>query len=315
MNDEELLEEYFCLLRRRCRPSNYYATKSSVKKFVRHVREQGLGLREVRPRDAQTYQGELLAAGCGKSHVTTLMTKARAFYEYLKREKMVSSNPFYDVVRIRREEKLPRYIPKEKELEGFLAKLARFEGSAFRGWVSYRAHVASELLYATGMRIGEAARLTVADVDLDKGTVRVRESKNGRSRVCFLSEYARAVIRLYLEKARPVLAREWGEKKQAVLFGMNECVLPETVNAVLVKTAHEAGLPKITCHTFRHAFGSHLLRSGCDIRFIQTLLGHEWLSTTQVYTKVEKEDLRDVLDKCHPRHFVRGRTGEREGNS
>jgi integrase/recombinase XerC len=313
VSDEDLLNSYLAVIRRDRRMGTYYSVKSSLNKFLRYLERNGLGLDEVRAKDAAEYQRELVEAGYSSSMVSNCIARSKAFYEYLKTEQATGVNPFYDLERVRNTEKLPRHIPKERELFALLARLALFFQAAgtVRILKRYRAHVAAELLYSTGMRIGEAARLTLADIDLNKGTIEVRGTKSGYNRLCFLNEYAREVLRLYLERVRPALEDKFASGNSSLLFGMKESALTECVNQGLAAVCREMGFPKLTCHTFRHAFGAHLLRSGCDIRFIQTFLGHEWLSTTQIYTKVEKEDLKRVLDACHPRNFPPPAGGER----
>jgi site-specific recombinase XerD len=162
-------------------------------------------------------------------------------------------------------------------------------------------------LYSTGMRISEAAGLTVSDIDFRRSLVTVREGKGGISRVCFLSEYAREVLRMYVDEMRQALESEWNERNGELLFGVRWHSLIMIMNKKLLETAKKLGLPKVTNHMFRHAVGYHLLRAGCPIRHIQEILGHKAIKNTEIYTKVDKEDLKAVLDKYHPRTFKGGR--------
>jgi site-specific recombinase XerD len=239
--------------------------------------------------------------------VSVYVKAAASFFNFLKRNGRTSSNPFEEMKRVRAEKRLPRNLLKEKDMDAFLEGFTKWnglEGLRNRKRI-YLTHVISELLYATGMRISEAAGLTVSDIDFKRSRVIVREGKGGESRVCFLSEYARDVLRLYVERMRETIASEWNERNGGLLFGVRWCTLGKIMNRELLKNSRRSGLPAVTNHMFRHAVGYHLLRAGCPIRHIQSILGHRAIRNTEVYAKVDKEALKDVLDSCHPRTLGR----------
>jgi site-specific recombinase XerD len=117
-----------------------------------------------------------------------------------------------------------------------------------------------------------------------------------------LNEYAREILRLYVNELRGLLFNSLSNRE--LLFGAGEDSLGKMVNRELRKTCRALKLRIITSHGFRHSLGVHLLRSGCDIRHIQEILGHQRLKNTEIYTRVDKEDLKSVLDACHPRRFA-----------
>jgi len=171
----------------------------------------------------------------------------------------------------------------------------------------YRLHVTSILLYATGMRISEAAMLLPDDIDVKKREVIIRNGKGGKSRVAFLTGYAADVLDYYMQYGRTVLlARGW-RKHSDRLFGVDKATLANAVNHRLFAICKKLKIPVITCHGFRHSLGTHMLRAGCDIRHIQMILGHEKLNSTQRYTRVDRRDLRNIIDKYHPRQPVKRR--------
>jgi integrase/recombinase XerC len=169
----------------------------------------------------------------------------------------------------------------------------------------YRMHVIAELMYSTGLRVSEVAGLKPSDVDFARSVVNVRDGKGGYARVAFLNEYAREVLRLYAEKMRLLVMNELNRNRSEYLFGAGWKNFKRTVNRYLAAASRKLALPALTSHSFRHALGYHLLRAGCNIRHIQEILGHRRLKNTEVYTKVDKEDLRKVLDNCHPRQWKR----------
>jgi integrase/recombinase XerC len=157
----------------------------------------------------------------------------------------------------------------------------------------------AEFLWASGLRIDELARLRVEDVDTRARLVHVKQGKGGKDRTAYLTEYAAAVLELYLKRMRPLYCDGRGA---STLFGVkNGRALDRMLNSSLKREAASFGLEHFTAHAIRHTLGFHLLRRGCDLRYIQLILGHESLSATTLYTMVEKRDLRRQLDRFHPR--------------
>jgi len=284
--------------------------RNRVPKFFTFLDKRDLAIHEVGIREAQEYQGWLISTGKndgGKyspKTVNAYIISASNFYEFVKRKGMVPSNPFKEIKRMRIDKKLPRNLLKEDEMDLFLEKLARYdeEDSFTHMMTRYKVHVTAELLYATGLRISEAANLRVEDIDFTRGTVIVKEGKGGKPRTAWLNDYAKEVLALYVEQTRDLVFNKRNEQNNT-LFGVRWQPFEKIVNKVLKEVAKEHGFPKVTAHSFRHALGYHLLRAGCNIRYIQEILGHKLLRNTEIYTKVDKENLREVLDTCHPRKF------------
>jgi integrase/recombinase XerD len=282
-----------------------------VRRLFEYCEEYSIDVESMKPRQAQEFQGWLINSrtktGSKYSSGTVLnyIEMATNFYEFLKGVKKIPANPFTEIIRIRPGYRLPRHVLKEDEMSEVLAKLKNFSElpGMYAKIRSYRAHVAAELLYSTGMRIGEAASLSVRDIDFDAGIVRIDETKEGKPRIAFLNDYARRVLFLYVNTMRKYLRRKVGMQQK--LFGTRTAHLKYLVNRELARVCKDLGFPAITSHGFRHALGFHLLRAGCNIRYIQEILGHVKLRTTEVYTKIDKDDLRSVMDKYHPRSLSR----------
>lgn len=309
-NHRELLNEYLAEAKLRGASGQHIkGLRSRVPKLLTYLDLNELDLVHVRVKDAAGYQGSLIESGkkdggkYGKNTIISYVKAAVSFYDFLKRSGRIAANPFKELRRVREEKRLPRNLLKEKEMDAFLAGLMRWNDIA--GLKNrkrmYMTHVVAELLYSTGMRISEAAGLSVSDIDLGRSLVTVREGKGGTSRVCFLSEYAREVLRLYVEEMREVMASEWNERNEGLLFGVKWMPFGKIMNKKLSELAAGIDLPRVTNHVFRHAVGYHLLRAGCPIRYIQAILGHKSIRNTEVYTRVDKEALKDVLDRFHPR--------------
>jgi site-specific recombinase XerD len=275
--------------------------------FLRYLKREDLSLETVGFRQAQGYQSHLstLAETDGRLHyrartVKDMIGAARRLYGYLKREGRVARDPFAEVEGVRCSEELPRNLPEESVMDALLTELRGWGKRRFRRdrRSLYRLHVMAELLWASGLRIDELARLRVEDVDTRAHLVNVKQGKGGKDRTAYLTEYAAEVLELYLTRMRSLLCG----RGASTLFGVkNGRALDRMLNTGLKREAASFGLECFTAHAIRHTLGFHLLRRGCDLRYIQLILGHESLSATTLYTLVEKRDLRRQLDRFHPR--------------
>jgi integrase/recombinase XerD len=226
------------------------------------------------------------------SSVARALAAVRMFHLFLLREGDASANPSEGVVR----PKVPRTLPRPlsvDEVESILAAPGEADAPGLRD------RAILETLYGAGLRISELVGLDVDEVDLDEGSVRVM-GKGSKERLVPLGRFAVAALESYLTRARPMLA---GPRSGAALF------LNQRATRVLKTAASRAGVTKrVTPHTLRHSFATHLLEGGADVRVVQELLGHASLATTQIYTLVTGERLREEYFSAHPRaRFSRAR--------
>jgi site-specific recombinase XerD len=272
--------------------------------FVRFLLDENLSPVALRYRDAREFKRRLVESSYARGSVNKSLYGARKFMGFLAQTGIVVDNPFYALRTVREGKKVPRNVLSEEDTEKLLTELERFDSGStlWEKIMGYRAHLVAELQYATGMRLGEVAALRAEDLDFEAHTATVRCDKRGKERVCFLSEYAARILARYVDELRPWVMNK-ANAGNGTLFGAASGEFCTITNRVLRAAAVRAGVKGITTHGFRHAFGAHLLRAGCDLRLIQELLGHERLKTTQVYTRIEKEDLKRVIDTCHPRQW------------
>jgi integrase/recombinase XerD len=158
-----------------------------------------------------------------------------------------------------------------------------------------------ETFYGTGLRRGEGARLDVQDLDLCSGTLVVRNGKGRKDRVVPLPYRAALALDAYLRDVRPELATNSAERALFLTAWRGRRLSEPGLVAVLRTHAQAAGIPRIHPHVLRHTCATHLLRGGADVRHVQVILGHRWLKTTALYTRVDVEDLAAVLEQAHPR--------------
>ncbi|HEX2089866.1 MAG TPA: site-specific tyrosine recombinase XerD [Actinomycetota bacterium] len=227
------------------------------------------------------------------SSVARTLAAVRTFHRFLMREGDTPVDPAEAVSR----PKVPRNLPRPLDVADVEAMLGAVSDGDLAGM---RNRAILETLYGAGLRISELIGLDVDDVDLEEGSVRVL-GKGSKERVVPLGKYALAAVSSYLTRVRPMLA---GSQSGPALF-LNQRggrLTRQGVTKILKAAADRAGVTKrVTPHSFRHSFATHLLEGGADVRVVQELLGHATLTTTQVYTLVSGQRLRAEYDKAHPR--------------
>ncbi len=225
--------------------------------------------------------------------VVRALSSVRSFHRFLMREGEITRDPSAGVVR----PKLPRSLPRPMSVEDVMKLLAAPPKGTPAG---LRDRAVLETLYGAGLRISELVGLDVDDVDLEEGSVRVF-GKGSREREVPIGRYARDAIGAYLRRVRPGLATS---RSRSALF-LNRRggrLTRQGCSKILAAHVERAGVDKhVTPHTLRHSFATHLLEGGADVRVVQELLGHASVATTQVYTLVTKEHLREVYFTAHPR--------------
>lgn len=228
------------------------------------------------------------------SSQSRILSSIRGFHRYLHDEKLVETDVTVDIA----PPKLPQRLPKAITVEQMSALLAATDGD---GLVRVRDKALLELLYATGARISEAVALNVDDVTAAEGFLRLR-GKGGKQRIVPIGSYAQAALDTYLVRVRPEFSRR-GKATPALFLGPRGGRVSRQMAWMIIReTAERAQLEKlISPHTFRHSFATHLLAGGADVRVVQELLGHSSVATTQIYTLVTADTLRETYATSHPR--------------
>jgi integrase/recombinase XerD len=164
-----------------------------------------------------------------------------------------------------------------------------------------------EILYSTGMRKGELVALNVADFSFERQEIAIVKGKSRKGRVVPVGEYARLFTECYLKTVRPWLVRGDEEKALFVSQRSGERLAVRTVGKIVGQAVRRSGLTKVvTPHTFRHSMASHMLRNRADLRHIQAILGHSQITSTEIYTHVTLEDLKEVVRRAHPHGRSKG---------
>jgi integrase/recombinase XerD len=229
---------------------------------------------------------------------TGCLAPLKAWFKWLARENHILYNPASELDLPRQSKRLPRTILSVREVEGILAEADVNTPSGLRD------RALLELLYSTGLRRMEAAHLAVYDVDFDRRIVMVREGKGRRDRVTPIGARALLWLDKYLLEARPQLLA--ADNVALFVTDYGEPVTPEFVAARVKAFMRIAGIDKPgAAHLLRHACATHMLEGGADIRFLQAMLGHASLETTQIYTHVAIEKLQAIHEATHPARLDR----------
>ena len=263
-----------------------------VTQFVSNLEERGLKVQEVLEQDVEEYIHALTGKGRSAATVTRSLASIKSFFNCLIVLGVVEENPAKHVAPAKVERKLPQILT-GKEVELFLEQP---ECTDLKG---FRDRAMLELLYATGIRVSELIALDVDDLNLRSGMLHC-ESK-GRERLIPLYPAAVRALSEYIRIIRPQLVES--EEETALFVNMNGERMSRQGFWKLIKHYQEkAGIQKeITPHTLRHSFAAHLLENGADLHSIQEMLGHADISSTQIYSKLLDQHLKDVYRKAHPR--------------
>lgn len=250
---------------------------------------------QVVENDVADFAASLAAAGLRPSSAARIVVSVRAFHRFAAREGMAAGDPALHV----RPPAVPQRLPKALAYEHVTAIIAQAGDPATVEGLRDRALL--ELLYGTGARISEAVGLDVDDVDLDERTVLVT-GKGSKQRLLPLGGFAAEAIDVYLVRGRPGLATRGAGTPRLLLNSLGRPLSRQSAYGILRAAADRAGVPgRVSPHSLRHSFATHLLQNGADVRVVQELLGHASVTTTQIYTHVTVDTLRQVYAESHPR--------------
>jgi tyrosine recombinase XerD len=285
-------KEAFCLyleVERNLSPHSIRAYRQDIDQF--HDFLANVALDKVDYKTLRRYLGHLKQLGYERSTIARRMASLRTYFRFLARERMVQGNPTLGLQSPKQTRKLPDFLEWEE--------LQRLLSAPDESPIGLRDRAILELLYATGMRVSEAAELTIRQLNWEEGEIRVI-GKGNKERMVLMSTHAQDHLRRYLEEGRPALKPQSPER---VFLNRNgKSLSVRSIERMLKRHARTAGLEKeISPHTLRHTFATHLLEGGADLRVVQELLGHASLSTTQIYTHVSQDRLRKVYEQAHPR--------------
>ena len=222
------------------------------------------------------------------------LTTIQGFFKWLCRKYYITANPAADLELPKVEKRLPRQVLTAHEAEQILSQ------PDLATPVGIRDRAILEILYSTGMRRKELVGLRLYDLDLGRGTVMIREGKGKKDRLLPLGERAAAWLNKYLEEARPKLIVE-PDEREVFLCVSGRGLTPGVLGNLVHDYVQQSGIGKAgSCHIFRHAMATLMLENGADLRYVQQMLGHARLNTTEIYTHVNIQKLIEVHRLTHP---------------
>lgn len=252
------------------------------------------GWMELTADDFRAFLFDLMKEERGRATIRLQFAAMRSFFKWLVRRRGLKTNPLLEVLLPKREKKLPVVLTLTQIEQMLKLPLTQEKSKRDAIWAPERDAAILELFYSTGMRLSELVALNVADIDTYTETVRVF-GKGNKERLCPVGSLALEAVQRYRLKAGV-------HDGPLFLSKLRRRITAQAVDDVISKYWRASGLPvHLTPHKLRHSFATHLLNNGADLRSVQELLGHASLSTTQIYTHVSTQRMKEVYNASHPR--------------
>ncbi len=269
-NYNEDIENFNNYLTRR--KLNYYLDKQEVREYLKYL------------------------SSCNYSSATISrhLSSLRSYYNFLNMKEIIDINPFYNIKNPKKDKKLPMFLT----YKDLIIMLKNTNVSNDEN-LNIRNNFILELIYSTGMRVSEVTNIKLNDIDYNNKTIIVH-GKGNKERIVYFGEVLSDIFAKYL-KARKCIIKD-KKNDYLIINSRGEKITTRGISEIINKILKKSSLKnKITPHTIRHTFATHLLNNGADLKTVQELLGHSSLSTTGIYTHVSNERLRNVYLKTHPR--------------
>ncbi len=272
--------------------------RADLELFVDFARSQGVAeafFENITSSLIRSYLAAMKKHGYARTTIARRIAVLRSFFRFLCREEVIEGNPFSAIHTPKLEKRLPSFLD---TLE--ITELLQLPAKDRAG---YRDAAILEVLYASGLRVGELVGLSLKDIDEVSGYILVY-GKGAKERIVPVGKTALAALKTYLEHSRPFFYAKCRTGAHQALFVNSKGgpLTDRSVRRIVANYVEELALKKkVSPHTLRHTFATHLLNNGADLRSVQEMLGHVNLSTTQLYTHVTKERLKSVYRNAHPR--------------
>jgi len=294
MTNEVLLRRFLRHLRdeRNMLELSIYRYRAWMPRYFMYLEEAGISVWDVTYDDASEFIGHVKRQGYSPPTVSHVLGCLRNFYNWAIQREYIIYNPFALIKPPRQNQGLPRYLTKQ-EMSAIMNTYNDVRPKDIRD------RAILEFLYSTGCRVSEVCGLDLRDLDLEERRAYIR-GKGAKERIVFLNDRCLKWLGKWLKGARKVYIQEKGDNLAVFLGRDGKRIAADRIRCSLQTAAQSAGIGKhVTPHMIRHSFATHLLEAGADIRYVQELLGHARLSTTQIYTHVAKRKLREVYDIYH----------------
>ena len=265
---------------------SYQADLRELKDFL-----EGKDPKNITHIDLRRFLAELKRKGLAKRTIVRKLGAIRSFFRFLSREKYITTNPADSIFTPKLDKRLPEFLDTKK----IIALITAPREDDILG---IRDRAILEVLYSTGIRVSELVGMSEKDVDLISGAVKVR-GKGKKERLALLGRAAQTALRKYIEKSK----KQKTGSGEAIFFNKaGKRLTDRSVRRIVSKYVKKCSIQEnISPHSIRHSFATHLLNNGADLRSVQELLGHKNLSTTQIYTHLGSQRIKDMYQNAHPR--------------
>ncbi len=293
---KKLLDEFLSYLsvERGLSKNTISSYKTDLIHFISHIEAKGIkDIERIQRDEITSYLLSLKDKGISSNSISRALVAIKMFYKFLVQEHLTKE----DVAGVLESPRLVRSLP---NVLGIAEVDRLIAAPDVRDWIGIRDKAAIELMYATGMRVSEMVELTIDGLNLDVGFIKCI-GKGNKERIVPLGKNAKDAIMRYMERVRPRLLKD---KQDAHLFlsRLGKKISRQSFWKMIKRNAKMARIKKeIAPHTLRHSFATHLLERGADLRVVQEMLGHADISTTQIYTHINKERLKSIHKQFHPR--------------
>lgn len=271
------------------------AYRKDLEDFFAYLSEHQIDPVKVDHLVVRRYMAELQQQGISKNSIARKMSSLRSYYRFLIREEVIADNPLTLVSSPKETKKLPKFVHYEDLRELFELPDRTPSGLRDRAML--------EILYGGGLRVSELCSLKTEQIIFPIRSLKVF-GKGKKERLVPLGNYAMAALEDYLQNGRPALVRPEHEDEKSVFLNQRggKAISDRAVRGIIDKYVLQMSKTlKISPHMLRHSYATHMLENGADIRIIQELLGHERLSTTQIYTHITKSHMMEIYKEAHPR--------------
>ncbi|HAM79381.1 tyrosine recombinase XerC [Ornithinibacillus bavariensis] len=292
---QQLFTEYL-QIEKNASPYTIEYYQHDLQEFLSFLLQEGIiVLQDIDQQTVRLFLTTLYNRKLSRKSVSRKISSLRTFYKFLEREEIVDSNPFMVITLPKAAKAIPGFLY-EEEIE----KL--FEVNDLADPLGQRNQALIEILYGTGIRVSECQQLRIRDIDFSIGTLLVK-GKGRKERYVPFGTFAEKALQVYIQDGRRQLLEKNGTNAEALfLNARGNSITTRGIRLVLDKMVEKAALTvNVHPHKIRHTFATHMLNEGADLRTVQELLGHENLSTTQIYTHVTKDHLRNIYLNSHPR--------------
>lgn len=265
-----------------------------ISEFMNYLKDKEINYTDVNYEFIKEYLVFMYNKKYKRNTIARKLSSLRSFYKYLFNNNIIKTNPFKYVKTPKKEKMLPKYLSVVDLETIFNVPNLNFN-------LGQRDRLILEILYATGIRVGELVEIKVSDIDFFNKEIKVN-GKGNKQRIVEFGDYCFEYINLFLNDGREKILKKHNKTSSYLIINDHgDKITTRGVELLIDKIIKKAALKrKVTPHMLRHTFATHLLNEGCDILTVKELLGHESLESTQIYTHVSNEHLRKVYLNCHP---------------